>query len=467
MAGKKTALTAEEKLARALVPQEEWPYELPKGWVWTYGKILFLPMESVRPEGDTFHYIDIETIDNQNQTIKTPKLINTVSAPSRASRKLHSGDTLFSLVRPYLKNIGYVNNSLKDCIASTGFFVCSPRDGINSRYIYWLMCSPYVIDGLNRFMKGDNSPSIRKTDIENYYFPLPPLLEQQRIVDKIQSLFARLDEARDKLQQVLEGTEARRAAILHEAFSGGWGKKNSAEGRGKSEEGDGLAEGTVSVPKGWKVVKLSEVCTINPKKLNVKDKDDKLKVSFFPMASLDEELGEITKPEIKDLVEVKKGFTNFQEGDVVFAKITPCMENGKAAVIGPLVNQIGYGTTEFYVLRCHDDLYNRFLFHLVRSIKFRSDAKAHMTGAVGQQRVPKDFMEQYEFLLPPMEEQIKLIKNIDGLFQKEYSMKKATQSALAQIDLLKKAILARAFRGELGTGDPNDPSALDLLEQSL
>lgn len=457
MAGKKTALTSEEKLAQALVPQDQQPYKLPKGWVWTY--LL-----------DGF----AKCCDSSRKP---------VSASERATLKgdipYYGATGQVGWINDYLTNeelvlIGEDGAPFLDVLKDKAYIINGKAWINNHAHIlksyFGHIGNLYLVHYLNSFdyrgfVNGTTRLKLTQGNMKKIPIPLPPLPEQQRIVSRIESLFTKLDAARDKLQQVLDTQEARRAAILHEAFSGGWGTGDSEEGRGKSEEGDGLAEGTVSVPEGWKVVRLSDVCTVNPKKLNVKDKDDKLKVSFFPMASLNEELGEITKPEIKDLVDVKKGFTNFQEGDVVFAKITPCMENGKSAVIGPLVNQIGYGTTEFFVLRCHDDLYNRFLFHLVRSIKFRSEAKAQMTGAVGQQRVPKHFLEQYEFLLPPMEEQVRIVEIIDNLYEKEYKMKNAAQSAFAQIDLLKKAILARAFRGELGTGDPEDPDVLDLLKQ--
>lgn len=311
----------------------------------------------------------------------------------------------------------------------------------------------FIRGGVNTYSGTVGQQRINMNYVRGYPAPLPPLTEQQRIVDKIESLFAKLDEARDRLQKVLDGYEARRAAILHEAFSGKW-------------TGDSGA-GEMNVPRGWRKVKLSDVCTINPKKLDTTSLEDNLEVSFIPMASVDETFGEVTKPEVRNLGKVKKGFTNFREGDVVFAKITPCMENGKSAVIGPLVNNIGYGTTEFYVLRCHPALYNRFLYHLVRSIKFRSEAKAQMTGAVGQQRVPKNFMSDYEILLPPLDEQIQIVRMVDTFFKKEYEVQKIFQNTIEQIDLMKKSILARAFRGELGTQDPSDPSALELLKECV
>lgn len=245
MPKKKTALTIEERLQQALVPAEEQPYEVPENWVWVYGKNIFMPMESRKPDGEDFYYIDIDAIDNKNQVVTEAKKIKTAQAPSRASRKLHTGDTVFSLVRPYLKNIAYIDVQLSDCIASTGFFVCTPNAALNDKYLYRLMVSSYVVDGLNKHMKGDNSPSIRKDDIENYHFPLPPLSEQQRIVERIEELFAKLDEAKERLQEVAESFAVRKAAILHKAFKGELTKQWRRE-NGVSDE-------------SWEEKKLGEV----------------------------------------------------------------------------------------------------------------------------------------------------------------------------------------------------------------
>lgn len=165
--------------------------KLPQNWCWTKGKFIFSPMKSVRPTGEMFQYIDIDSIDNTRQAVKEIKVIKTSNAPNRASRYTQEGDVIFSMVRPYLRNIAKI--SINDCIASTGFYVCRPLDMLHSEYCYYLMISDYVVCGLNQFMKGDNSPSISKGDIDNWLFPLPPFSEQQRIVGKIEKLFSVLD----------------------------------------------------------------------------------------------------------------------------------------------------------------------------------------------------------------------------------------------------------------------------------
>ena len=165
--------------------------KLPKGWCLIQGKYLYKPMKSTKPKGSFFNYIDIDSIDNAKQSIDCVKVVKTENAPSRASRHTQKGDIVFSMVRPYLKNIAIVPDN--DCIASTGFYVCSPSNVEISKYCYYVMISDYTVSGLNQFMKGDNSPSINKSDIDNWLFPLPPLTEQNRIVAKIEELFAQLD----------------------------------------------------------------------------------------------------------------------------------------------------------------------------------------------------------------------------------------------------------------------------------
>jgi len=192
---------AEELLRRinpSAVPADKSHYELPANWVMAKGKDLFLPMKSTTPKGSTFKYIDIDSIDNINQCISAIKVLPVENAPSRASRYTEKNNVLFSMVRPYLRNIALVTED--DCIASTGFYVCRQRECMVHKYLFYLMISNYVVDGLNMFMKGDNSPSINKGHIDDYDFPLPPLNEQKRIVAKIDELFNVIDQIQQSLE---------------------------------------------------------------------------------------------------------------------------------------------------------------------------------------------------------------------------------------------------------------------------
>lgn len=170
---------------------EQIPFDLPESWSWARGMSVFMPMESTKPLSD-FVYIDVDAVNNRLNIIDNPKKVRFENAPSRATRKLHKNDLLFSMVRPYLKNIALVDDIYIDAIASTGFYVITPSLGYYPVFLFYLMLSNYVVDGLNAFMKGDNSPSINNCHIEDYIYPLPPIEEQKRIVNKIEQLFKQL-----------------------------------------------------------------------------------------------------------------------------------------------------------------------------------------------------------------------------------------------------------------------------------
>ena len=169
------------------------PFDLPQGWIWCRGYSCFDGMESTKPHGDFFDYIDIDAIDNQNHCIKEAKHLPVTKAPSRASRAVKNGSVLFSLVRTYLENIALVDEKYCNCIASTGFYVCNSNGMLLPEFMYFLMISGYVVTGLNQFMKGDNSPSICKDDIENWLYPVPPIKEQEIVSLKLKSILSTLN----------------------------------------------------------------------------------------------------------------------------------------------------------------------------------------------------------------------------------------------------------------------------------
>ena len=146
-------------------------------------------MESTKPSGETFVYIDVAAVNNKSNQIEGAKVLRSSDAPSRATRKLHLNDILFSMVRPYLRNIALVTENYSNSIASTGYYVITPTSGFYPQYLFLLMLSSYVVDGLNQYMKGDNSPSINNADIENFLYPMPPLEEQRRIFEQVNSLW--------------------------------------------------------------------------------------------------------------------------------------------------------------------------------------------------------------------------------------------------------------------------------------
>lgn len=447
---KKKELTIEEKLAEALVPKSEQPYQVPENWCWTQGINIFSPMETQRPEGEKFKYIDIDSIDNKRQLVSTPKEMLVTDAPSRASRKLHQGDTVFSMVRPYLKNIAYIDGSIADSIASTGFYVCTPRLLLNPRYCYYLMVSPYVIDGLNAFMKGDNSPSIRKSDLEKFIYPIPPLPEQQRIVDRIESLFAKLDEAKEKAQAVVDGFEDRKAAILHKAFTGELTKEwrvNNCVDYKKTWNDCALGE-FASSQYGY--TEKSSYERIGPKFLRITDiQDEQVIWKDVPYCKIDDTLKEKYSLKVGDIVVARIGATT-----------------GKSYMVIDQVDAVYASYLIRVTIQKKESLKSKYLYYFLQCPAYWQQI-TELSSGIAQPGVNGNKLKTLKLPIPDCKEQDEIVRLLDLLLPVEKQARDSAELVLDQIDTMKKSILARAFRGELGTNDPADESAVELLKRVL
>ena len=190
------------------------------------------------------------------------------------------------------------------------------------------------------------------------------------------------------------------------------------------------------------MVKLSEIITVNPRL--PKNIDDTQKVSFIAMASTSEE-GLLLNEEFRILAETRKGFTYFAKGDVLLAKITPCFENGKCLRPNQITNQIGFGSTEFHVLRANPEkIDSAYLFYMIWSKKFRFLGEASMSGAAGQKRVSTDFLKEFKIPLPPLTEQ----KRIAAILDKADTIRRKRQQAIQLAEDFLRAVFLDMF------GDP-------------
>lgn len=202
-----------------------------------------------------------------------------------------------------------------------------------------------------------------------------------------------------------------------------------------------------NLPNGWSQVTVQVVAEVNPRKWVDLGGEDL--VTFVPMASVSEDSGTIERPLVRRLVEVNKGFTQFAEGDVILAKITPSMENGKAAVARGLVNGIGYGSTEFHVLRTYGAVLPEYLWRFLRQQEFRDNAKRVMSGAVGQQRVPAEYVRSQPIPLPPLAEQERITSRIDSLTDRTSNARSELREVSNLIATYRNNLLIRAFSGNL------------------
>lgn len=204
-----------------------------------------------------------------------------------------------------------------------------------------------------------------------------------------------------------------------------------------------------ALPPGWRWVRLGEVCTINPSRPRDLARKDDQPTSFVPMDSVDAVSGTILRPLLRRFADVKNGYTYFAEGDVLFAKITPCMQNGKHAIARGLIDGIGFGTTEFHILRPSESVLAEWIHFFVRQPGFLNKATEHFTGAVGQQRLPPGYLKDYPIPLPPVPEQKRTVAILREQMAAVEKARAAAEAELQTINALPAAILRRAFSGEL------------------
>ena len=434
---------------------EEIPFEIPATWEWVRGKSVFLPMESTKPTKD-FVYIDVDAVNNKTNSIDKPKFILKTNAPSRATRKLHKNDILFSMVRPYLRNIALVPEEYADAIASTGFYVITSLNALFPKYIFLLMLSSYVVDGLNSFMKGENSPSINNCHIEDFLYPLPPIAEQYRIVEKIEELLPIVEKyayAQNKLNKLnTEINDKLKKSILQEAIQGRLVSQIAEDDTAqelleqiKQEKTKLVKEGKLKksalndsvifkgednkyweklgkeihciddeipfeIPASWKWVRIKDIFQINPKNVA----EDNCISAFIPMEKICATYGSVFSYDEVQWKTIKTGYTHFADGDVAFAKITPCFQNRKSAIFIGLPNGIGAGTTELKVMRPYGETINRwYLLYFLKSPYFIDEAQ--FKGTANQQRIITGYLENKLFPLPPKFEQDRIVQQIKQL----------------------------------------------------
>ncbi|MGB3419255.1 MAG: restriction endonuclease subunit S [Dolichospermum sp.] len=276
---------------------------------------------------------------------------------------------------------------------------------------------------------GGAQPNISQDIIRAVKIPLPPLDEQKRIAAILNKKMEAVEKARESAIAQLEAAKALTAAYLRSVF-------NSPEARKTSSD-------------GWKWVKLGDVCEINPSRpRNLKRGDEEL-TSFVPMSAVDGKLGIIANSEIKKFATVRKGYTYFAKGDVLFAKITPCMENGKHAIAKNLIDDIGFGTTEFHVIRPGDKITSDWVHKFVRQPEVCKKASNFFIGSVGQQRVPAEFLVNIKIPLPPLDEQKRIATILNEKLTEAEKLCKVLEEQLENINKLPAAFLRQAFNGEL------------------
>lgn len=457
MPKKKTALTIEERLQQALVPAEEQPYEVPENWVWVRLGSLAQDMAD-GPFGSnlkTEHYtnnkevriIQLSNIGENGWREDNKKYTTFEHAKVIARSKVEAGDIVIAKMMPagraiicpsyeqqYVLSsdaVKFVPNSLVD-----NNFCCK---GINSYFFQTLVQEN--TQGITRART-----SIKK--LKGYPFPLPPLSEQQRIVERIEELFAKLDEAKERLLEVADSFAVRKAAILYKAFTGEltkqWRRENGVSD--ESWEESNFGKFTVSQ---YGYTEKAHWEKIGPKFLRITDiQDNKVDWDEVPWCPIDEDGMKQYAVEIGDIMIARTGATT-----------------GKSYLICDDVEAV-FASFLIRLKVVNKNLDYNYLYGYMQSEDYWRQITDFSSG-IAQPGVNASKLKQIKFKCPTLSEQHEIVRLIDDLLARERAAQQATEQALASIDLMKKSILARAFRGELGTNKASEASALELLKQVL
>ena len=447
---KKETLTPEERLQAALVPESEQPYKVPENWCWTALKHISSHISdgSHNPPKDSGKGIPLLSATNiRDHLIDIDSAVRWITEDQwtieNQRTKIETNDVLLTIVASIGRTAVVKNEqfALQRSVA-----VIKPK--INSEFLSYYFESPYIQQFMLDNAKGTAQKGFYLNSLVELFCCVPPLAEQQRIVDRIESLFAKLDEAKQKAQDALDSFETRKAAILHRAFTG------ELTAQWRKEHGVGM--------ESWKEETLESVCYsifdgdhMPPPKSeqgipflvisNVNTGHLSFENTRFVPESYYEALSDTRKPEYGDVLYTLVGSYGIP---VIVDREHPFCFQRHMALLKP------------------KNIDSYYLWYILQSREMFEKATQIATGTA-QLTVPIKGLRQLKFNCASANEQGEIVRILDDLLAKEQQAKDAAEGVLEQIDLIKKAILARAFRGELGTNDPSEESAVELVKRAI
>ena len=450
MPKKKTALTIEERLQQALVPAEEQPYEVPETWVWVrLGAVCFFE-NGYAFKSDKFSSekgIPVIRISNiKENNVDLDDCIKTLEENIDEKYIVHQGDLLIAMSGATTgKNGVYMSANIAYLNQRVGNIKVKNKELLIEKFRNF-----YIANMQNEILNtayGGAQPNISSQKMSVMTFPLPPLSEQQRIVERIEELFAKLDEAKERLQEVAESFAVRKAAILHKAFTGEltqqWRRENgvsdeSWEEKKLGEVGSWLGGGTPSTSREeyWENGNILWITSKDMKSAVIED--TLMKVNEIGVKN--SSANYIEKPAL--LVVMRSGILRRTFPVAMVKKPFTVNQDLKA------------------IIPDKDDL--EFLYWMLLSNEQRI-LDTCMKNGTTVESINSNALKNLTFKCPTLSEQHEIVRLIDDLLARERKAQQATEQALASIDLMKKSILARAFRGELGTNKASEASALELL----
>ncbi len=435
MAKKKQNLTPEERLAAALVPEEEWPYALPDGWKWVrIGALNDYKSSSITPStnpDDTFELYSVPSIVNDYPEITKGMDIGSTK------QLVEKDDVLLCKINPRINRVWKVSaHTTHKCLASSEWIVVRARSFFASDYLMWFFRCPYFRERMLSNVSGVGGSLMRAKPryVQTYPVALPPLSEQHRLVARIESLFAKLDAAREKVQSVLDSHETRKAALLHDAFTG----KLTAKWR--EEHGISLVN--------WQTRSLSDCGTWKgggtPSKAHP-DYWENGEIMWVTSKDMKSDKIQDTQMHITPLGVEQSSAIYSEKPAVLFVTRSGILRHTLPVA---LVNRPFTTNQDLKSLTPNENIDTQYLFFAAKAFSGQILKTCMKNGTTVESINTKKLME---FLLPiaSMREQKVIAKMLRQLLNKEQRARQAAEETLTAIDRMKQSILARAFRGEL------------------
>ena len=430
---KKESLTPEERLQAALVPESEQPYKVPGNWRWTFLK----PISKIRTGKKDANYGSVDGEYPFFTCAAEPIRCHGYSFDCNAILLAGNGD---------INNISRYNGKFE---AYQRTYVVEIIEPINIDYVfYWFKYRWFDFNKDKMF--GTAIPYIRLGNLQEFPIPVPPLAQQQRIVNRIESLFAKLDEAKQKAQDALDSFETRKAAILHKAFTG------ELTAQWRKEHGVGM--------ESWDYPRFEDCILKMQNGLAKRSGSSGTSFVVLRLANLSDN-GFVTD-DLREILLDEKEQKNYslKDNDVLMIRVNGSKDNvGKQFLFH---GKLKWAFCDHIIrITYKTNLSPEYMVYFSKTNTYRRYIEDNMVSSAGQNTISRKGMASLLTPIPLMDEQTEIVRILDDLLAKEQQAKEAAEGVLDQIDLIKKAILARAFRGELGTNDPSEESAVELLKQ--
>lgn len=351
----------------------------------------------------------------------------------KASDYLYSGESVLFGRKGTIDEPLYING--KFWTVDTMFYTVVQND-TDAKYLYYCAkAMPF------KYLATQTAlPSITQFDLENFYLTYPSKDEQVKISAYLDYKTRQIDQLIEKKKALIEKLDEQRIAVITQAVTKGVNGKAKMKHSGVDWLGD--------IPDHWEVKRLRFCLNTNPVKSEVNKVDGDTPVSFVPMDAVSE-YGGMNASATKPIEEVYSGYTYFAENDVVVAKITPCFENGKGSLATGLTNNIGFGTTEFHVLRATDEIIPEYIFYLTICHPFRDIGASEMLGAGGQKRVPDEFIKDLRLGIPDINEQNEIVEHINTELARIDDVKRVSFQVIALYEEYRSALITSTVTGKV------------------